>query len=297
MHTSTVVHAGGDFDRRDELIERLRQGPGEEAQREVMVTNDGPLPTRWTLRTIRVTFPWLQEYTLSGVWRVLDRYGLSLRLGRVQRFSPDPDYAIKEGYLLACLREAALCPAEVVTLFMDEMGYYRWPTPAFDWMLDAPQPPQVAPCADNNKQWRIIGVLNALTGQVNYLDNYIVGRAFVIKMYQQIDRLYPDARRIYVAQDNWSIHSHQDVLAALSDLPRIEPVWLPTYAPWLNPIEKLWRWLRQDVLKMHRLAVDWDELHSRVNAFLDQFSTDSQELLHYVGLLGDGKLAQALCSP
>ena len=58
-------------------------------------------------------------------------------------------------------------------------------------------------------------------------------------------------------QDNWSIHTHADVLAALERWPRIEPVWLPTYAPWLNPIEKLWRWLRQDVLKLHRLAGDW----------------------------------------
>jgi hypothetical protein len=43
---------------------------------------------------------------------------------------------------------------------------------------------------------------------------------------------------IYVVQDNWSIRHHAEVEAALSDLPQIEPVWLPTYAPWLNPIEK-----------------------------------------------------------
>jgi transposase len=47
------------------------------------------------------------------------------------------------------------------------------------------------------------------------------------------------------------------VLAALARYPRIKPVWLPTYAPWLNPIEKLWRWVRQDILKMHRWVEDW----------------------------------------
>jgi hypothetical protein len=44
---------------------------------------------------------------------------------------------------------------------------------------------------------------------------------------------------------------------ALKAWPQIEPVWLPTSAPWLNPIEKRWRWLGQDVLKLHRLADDW----------------------------------------
>jgi len=29
-------------------------------------------------------------------------------------------------------------------------------------------------------------------------------------------------------------------------------VYLPTYAPWLNPIEKLWRKAYQEVLHLHR---------------------------------------------
>ena len=95
-------------------------------------------------------------------------------------------------------------------------------------------------------------------------------------------------------QDNWSIHRHPDVVAALATLPRLDVVWLTTYAPWLNPIEKLWRWLRQDQLYLHRHANDWAALRQRINAFLDQFATGSHALLRYVGLLGDGKLARAL---
>ena len=287
-----VVAAGGIFDRREEVVERLRQGPGEEARQEIGVTEQSPPPSRWTLRSIRATFAWLQGYTLSGVWRVLDRYQLRPRSAQVQMYSPDPEYVPKVAYLCQCLREAALAPDRIVFLFMDEMGYYRWPAPASDW-APAASAPVARRAGDNNRQWRIIGTLNALTGQVNFLDGYIVGRHKVIAMYQQVDQVYSSAQRIYVAQDNWSIHSHSDVLTALADLPRIEPVWLPTYAPWLNPIEKLWRWLRQDVLKLHRLAADWKQLRRRVNAFLEQFAVASTELLRYVGLLGDGKLAQA----
>jgi len=260
----------------------------------MMLSPEGPPPSRWTLRAIRATFSWLHDYTLSGVWRVLERSGLALRSGRVQRFSPDPEYEVKLAYLLTCLQEAATYPDEVVLLFMDETGYYRWPKPAKDWALVAPYPMPVAPCAENNRQWRIIGVLNALTGQVDYLDNYIIGRRQVINMYNHIDESYAAARHICVVQDNWPVHRHDDVTAALDNLKRIEPVWLPTYAPWLNPIEKLWRWLKQDVLKMHRFAADWDELRRRMSAFLDQFAHGSQELLYYVGLLGEGRLAQAL---
>ena len=95
-------------------------------------------------------------------------------------------------------------------------------------------------------------------------------------------------------QDNWNIHTHPDVLEALAAYPRIKPVWLPTYAPWLNPIEKLWRWLRQDVLKMHRWVEDWPRVKQRVHDFLDQFAHGSSDLLRYVGLVGKGKLATVI---
>ena len=286
---------GGIFDRGPELRERLRQGPGAEARQEVMTPPGAPAPSRWTLRTIRVSFDWLTDYTLSGVWYLLRRHKLQLRSAQVQLWSPDPEYTSKTAYLLTCLRTTAGQPKTQALLFWDEMGYYRWPAPAPAW---APVAPEAAPLAqragDNNQQWRIIGALNALSGRVHYLDNYIVGRQQVIAMYRRLAEAYTGYQRIYVVQDNWSIHRHPDVLEALKQWPQIEPVWLPTYAPWLNPSEKLWRWLRQDVLKMHRFAHDWPECRRRVNAFLDQFAQGSTELLRYVGLLGEGTLAQAL---
>src|SRR5512147_1392424 len=62
----------------EELLETLRAGPGEAARREVAVGASGPAPSRWTLRTIRVSVDWLTDYTLSGVWRLLQSCGLGL---------------------------------------------------------------------------------------------------------------------------------------------------------------------------------------------------------------------------
>lgn len=262
------------------------------------VTDASPPPSRWTLRTIRATFEIFADLSLSGVWRALRCQGIGLRSGVVQHYSPDPEYIAKRDNLYKCLGEAAALPDRVVLVFLDEMGYTRWPEPACDWTGRAPGPPPVADRARGpNRLWRIIGALNALTGRVDFLEDYIVGRAKVIKFYEQLGRAYPDAERLLVVQDNWSIHRHEDVLEALRQWPRIEPIWLPTYAPWLNPIEKLWRWLRQDVLRLHRLAGDWPSLRSRVNQFLGQFASGSHALLRYVGLLGEGKLAKALRSP
>src|SRR5579859_358653 len=215
--------------RKAEVGERLRQAPEAE---------QGVAPTRWTLQRIRAAFDWLHEYSLSGVWRLLSRLELGIRLARPSRFSPDPAYADKHAHLLTCLRAAASNPDEVVLVFMDEMGFVRWPQGGRAWMPTPPEPTLSLPCAGNNRQWRLSGALNALTGQVTYLDNYSVGRQQVGQLYQRLDQTYPLAQRIFVVQDNGSIHTHPDVVAVLAALPRLSTVSLPTYAPWLNPIEK-----------------------------------------------------------
>jgi hypothetical protein len=39
-----------------------------------------------------------------------------------------------------------------------------------------------------------------------------------------------------------------------------------------EPVEKLWRWVRHDVLKMHRWVENWPLVKQRVHDFLDQFA-------------------------
>src|SRR5262249_15431683 len=149
--TNTAASAGVGLDRRDELEQRLRQGPGAApptpaaegtgsppaAQADAAATPPAASevwePCRWTLPLIRATFDWLADYSLSGVWRLLQRCGLRLRSARVQQFSPDPEYATKVTELEMALWEARRYPDTVVAVFLDQMGFTRWPHPAADW--------------------------------------------------------------------------------------------------------------------------------------------------------------------
>src|SRR5262245_48856825 len=105
---------------------------------------DGPAPSRWTLRGVRASFAWLKHYTLSGVWRLLRRHHLHIRSAQLRQHSPDGEYLAKLERLLSCLRDAAAHPDEVVLLFLDEMGYYRWPVGGRTWAASAPEPVPLA---------------------------------------------------------------------------------------------------------------------------------------------------------
>ncbi|MFN8633606.1 MAG: transposase [Chloroflexota bacterium] len=135
-----------------------------------------------------------------------------------------------------------------------------------------------------------------------------IGVPALLRFFKALVAAYP-GQRLYIVLDNWPVHFHPDLLAALepqeSPFPFFRPrswsaepsptakrlnlpiqlVPLPTYSPWLNPIEKLWRWLKQDVLHLHRLADDLPALRARVLAFLARFKDGSPDLLRYVGLL------------
>jgi hypothetical protein len=294
-----VARTGGAFDRTEARQERLRQAPGEAARQAVAPTAPAPPPSRWSFTqrvpAVRATFPWWLDARLRGVWRLLQRCDWRRRAARVRHYSPDPAYAAQEARLLRCLHAVARHPTALALVLWDAMGSYRWPNAANTWSPRSPTPsPTTDPAGPHTKQWRGIGALNAVTGQVDYVQHDVVGRRHVIQVYRQLDQVYGKGHRLYVVQDTWSIHQHPDVLEALPGLPRIAPIWLPTYAPWLNPIEKLWRWLRQDQLVLHRLADDWTMLRRRVNALLDQFAHGSHAVLRYGGLRGEGKLARAL---
>jgi hypothetical protein len=165
-------------------------------------------------------------------------------------------------------------------------------------MPAAPHPAhQLRPAGPTNREQRLSGALNALTGQVDELDTSRVGREQLTVFYRQLDQVDAGVRRVSVVQETWSIHHPADVQATWRALPRVEPVWRPPYAPWLTPIATLWHGLRRDVLTGHRLADEWPPLRQQVNAFLNPFAHGSSALLRSVGLIGDGHLAYVRSSP
>lgn len=267
--------------------------------------------SRWTLGSILKACSWLRLQTLGGLSQLLKRLGIVFKRGRSYVHSPDPNYEAKVAYIEACRQQVVLDPEHRVLVYLDEFTYSRQPEVEREYEQQGRHQALARRSYRANTQWRGIGALNALTGQVTYRQFSKIKLPKLAEFYQVLCDDYPEAEVIYVVQDNWPVHIHPDIVARfipqtspfmlalptdwpdkprpsvpLSNLP-IQMLFLPTYASWLNPIEKLWRKLRQDVLHLHRLADDWDTLKQRVLTFMTQFERGSLDLLRYVGLLPD----------
>lgn len=239
---------------------------------------------RWTIAFIQQTVSWLSDCTKAGAWQVLKRLGFSRKQALSFIRSPDPFFRLKVRAMSQAFSQALWHPDQAAILFQDEMSYERQPKTSTEWGVTGDTQPLVYHAPTGNQITRVGGAMDGRTGQLLYLQTNIFGIKKMQKLYHLIRENYAQPK-IFVVQDNWyNVHNHPDVLQCAQDL-AITPLFLPTYASWLNPIEKLWHWLRQDVLYNHSLAHDLPALRHSVAAFLDKFRHGSDALLHYCGLL------------
>jgi DDE superfamily endonuclease len=274
--------------------------------------------SRWTLSMLLEScheqglVPKQRLHSLPGLHQLLERLDISYKRARSHIYSPDPHYLDKQAEVARLVGEAEGSGGKIVLVYMDQVTTYRQPTLAPAYELKGHTQPLAERSYHSDTLTRIVASLEHSTGKVVYLRASRIGISQMVEFYQKLRQGYPDADCIYVVQDNWPVHVHPDVLVALEpqitqwlratppnwplvpsaaavrkwgqlQLP-IQAVPLPTYASWLNPIEKLWRWLKQDLLHLHKMADDLSALRSAIDRFLDNFTFGSEQLLRYVGL-------------
>jgi transposase len=239
--------------------------------------------SRWTLALIGQAVSWLQRRSLVCVWKTLRRLGIVYKRGREYVHSPDPNYALKLAYVEAARLQAQSQPERVVLLYEDEITYYRRPTLSRGYALVGSTEPKARLGYSVNKKRRIAGSLNSVTGQFHAQQRAHFRVAELIRYYQQLEGTYPHAKTIYLVQDNWPVHRHPQLLNFFLTS-RIVPLFLPTYAPWTNPTEKVWLRLKREVLHLHPFEDHWTDLIQAVERWLAQWLSPSPDLLHFVGL-------------
>lgn len=104
-------------------------------------------------------------------------------------------------------------------------------------------------------------------GAVDYHSGKTVVKLEKHKRREQIAALLEDLlekhpdKTVYIAWDNVNTHSQGKIEEVLrSAAGRLVLMYLPTYSPWLNPIEMLWRHFRREVTHC--------ELFASVNALI-----------------------------
>jgi transposase len=92
-----------------------------------------------------------------------------------------------------------------------------------------------------------IGAVDYHTGQTVVLIRPRKRRPEVAQLLEALLEKHP-AGTVHVAWDNADTHEDDEIEAVLRGAAgRLVLLYLPTYSPWLNPIEMLWRHFRREV--------------------------------------------------
>ena len=126
-------------------------------------------------------------------------------------------------------------------------------------------------CSNTGRQRiNLSGALDIVEKKVHFQEDLMLNAESTIRFLEKIEQAYPPKKRIHLFLDNARYYKNQKVKAFL-ETSKIEVHYLPPYSPNLNPIERLWKWMKQRVL-YNTYYECFDDFKEAVVGFLESFS-------------------------
>lgn len=138
------------------------------------------------------------------------------------------------------------------------------------------------PTPGQPKKQYSIGAVDYHTGQTVVLIRRRKRRQETAELLEALLAKHP-ADTVYVAWDNATPHEDDEVEAVLRGAAgRLVLLYLPTYSPWLNPIEMLWRHFRREVTHCE-LFENMQALLEATREFFERYNRSPERVLSIIG--------------
>jgi transposase len=198
--------------------------------------------------------------------------------------SPDPEYKKKAKQLKRYQKQAK--NGDLLLYYQDEVDLNLLPGILRCWTQEGVQRKVPTPGV-NQKQYGF-GAVNYVSGQtVHRIEERknSVGFCAFIEQFMQTVTQAPEyhGQKIVVVLDNFIIHRSRKTLEFLERYKdQLVLFMLPTYSPWLNLIERLWKHLRHKITHNHLFA-SLTDLVKTVGSFLKALNATPQLTLSVIG--------------
>ena len=142
--------------------------------------------------------------------------------------------------------------AQQLLLFADELDIHLLPKVGYQWMEKGTQQEVMTP-GTNEKNY-LAGALDIVTGKLLYCVWFRKTSGLFLDLLRVIEGTYSTTQytKIFVVVDNYQIHKAKAVEQWLKTHRRIELVFLPTYCPKANPIERAFGDVHDKCTRNHR---------------------------------------------
>ena len=225
--------------------------------------------TRWSCATVALELFVRRGITVSAetVRRWLHEGGWEWKRAKLSAKDDDPERVEKLAQI-RCAFERLWAGAAL--FFADELDISLLPKVGYQWMLKGEQVEVMTP-GTNEKRY-LAGALDITTGKITQWVWYRKQTGLFLDLLATLERTHPATlfTQLTVVVDNAKIHKAAKVHQWLAAHPRVAVLYLPTYCPRANPIERAFGDVHDQCTRNHtrkqmwRLVQDVHQ-HLRVN--------------------------------
>jgi transposase len=228
----------------------------------------GYLATFWTVAMLVLALADKLKVLVSpsALRETLHRMGL--RWGRPRLGMPakvDPEKAQKQW---AITKAVVGAPPDAAILYADESRIQLLPLVRAMWHWVGQQ--VRVPTPGTNDTRALFGALDIRTGQWTHLVRQHMRKEDFVAFLEHLLVVYPCGPIILIV-DNYSSHTAHLVRDWLALYPRLQLYYLPKYCSHLNPVEDIWRQLKNKIAA-NRLYGSMKILIETVDAFFDEMT-------------------------
>lgn len=210
-------------------------------------------------------------YTVAGMRHWLKRHSFSYKKPALVPGKADKEQ--QQQWLAAYEKLRQGLPADETIGFIDGVHPTHNVQPAFGWIKTGVR--KEIPANTGRERINLSGMIDVIQHNVIVQEDRTLNAEASIQFFRRIEDAYPTKRKIHIFCDNASYYRNSAVKKCL-ETSRVELHFLPPYSPNLNPIERLWKWMKERVI-YNTYYEHFEEFKAAVMGFFVVISTMTAE--------------------
>lgn len=233
----------------------------------------------WSLKKLRhwVKQAWQQEVSRTLLRKILQQNDLSWK--KCQKLLKKANPAKRATYIQAFYAHFdQLCLEQIRIIYIDESHFHRDLDLGYTWATVGKPAWCASDCPRLADRINWYGAYDFLACQCLLWNEGACNGEQTIQFLRRLKAWLGDSQiPVVIIWDNAPCHRAQPVQAAAAEL-GFTLLPLPGYSPDLNPIEGLWKWMRQEVTQLHCYPT-LRALFDACKHFIDRINLDPVQIL------------------
>lgn len=188
------------------------------------------------------------KYSVIGITKLLHRLGFAYKKPKIIPGKADREK--QEAFLKKYDEIKSSLKKKDQVYFLDSTHPTHNTKPSYGWILKGKDNDKFVKTNSGRQRINLHGALSLRNRRVLVLEEKTIDHKSTLKILRRLKRIHPKGK-IYLILDNASYYHAEEIKPWIKKHRRFKLVFLPSYSPNLNLIERLWRFFHQKVTWNH----------------------------------------------